>query len=101
MKRILSFILILAVLLLSSGSVSAQGDTVTPIFANTEADTSYGVYLADIPDTSTILSSGKFTVSLYEQDMYRLEDIRGLKPGSTVRIDGRAFTVSSVETQAD
>ena len=101
MKRILSFVLILAVFLLSAGSVSAQGDTVTPIFANTEADTSYGVYLADIPDTSAILSSGTFTASLYAQDMYRLEDIHGLKPGSTIRIDGRVFTVSSVETQAD
>ena len=96
MKRLVCFILILSVALLSVVCVSAVSATVKPFPSGTEAETMYTPYLADIPDLSTIQTGGYFTASLYNPDSYPLADIDGLQPGSTVQVDGQVFTVSSV-----
>ena len=96
MKRAVTFLLILAAALLSAVSVSAEGATVKPFPGGTEAETSFGVYLAEIPDPAATLKDGYFTASLYNPDCYPLADIDGLKAGDTVQVDGQVFTVSSV-----
>ncbi len=98
MKRFLLVSLLLGSILLACCWACAEGANVVPISnpANQEVNTSYGTYLADIPDPSTILNGGYFKASLYSQDMYRPEDIEQLKPGDTVQIDGKVYTAASV-----
>jgi len=98
MKKLLAFLLFLgmAFALLSAAGALAEGAAVKPFPGGTEAETSFGVYLAEIQDPSATLKDGYFTASLYNPDCYPLADIDGLKAGDTVQVDGQVFTVSSV-----
>ena len=101
MKRIFALFLVLSMILLSSGSVLAEENMVLPFPAETEVNTSWGVYLADIPDASGLLNSGSVKVSLYAQDQYRLEDIEALHAGSSVQVGGAEYRVSQVTVRDD
>ena len=96
MKRFACLLLVLSVALLSAAGVTAENATVMPFPADTEVETQYSSYLADITDQSGILNRGSFTASLYSTDYYAAGDIDGLKPGSTVQVKGKVFTVSSI-----
>ena len=100
MKRLIFAVLILAMVLLSAGICAAEGTVVKPFPAETEVDTSYGVYYVTMPDPSTI-GNGYIDCTLYSQDLYSLSDIEGLKPGSRLQIEEAEYTVSSVAKKDD
>jgi len=101
MKRLFTFFLILSMILLSAGSVSAEEGVIMPFPTETEVDTSYGVYTVSLKDSSDILSSGTIKLSLYAQDMYRLEDIDKLQVGSSIQVAGNVYNVSEVTVRQD
>lgn len=101
MKRFLAAILILAMALLSAGACATEGTAAAPYPADTEVNTVYGVYYAEIADVSTIANGGYIDTVLYQQDVYMPDDIKGLKPGSRVLIEGTEYTAASVTPNAD
>ena len=101
MKRLFILFLICSMVLLSAGSVSAEENLVMPYPADTEVNIQFGVYYAEIADVSTIGSGGYIDAALYEQDLYLLSDIDGLKPGSRVQIEGTEYAVASVTPKGD
>ena len=101
MKRLFVLFLVCSMILLSAGSVSAEESVVMPLPADTEVNTSWGVYLADFSDASSFPRSGSVKVSLYAQEMYSLADIDGLRSGSAVQIAGNVYHVSKVTPRQD
>ena len=101
MKRLFTFFLILSMILLSAGSVSAEEGVILPFPTETEVNTSWGVYTVSLKDSSAILANGSVKLSLYAQDMYRLEDIDKLHSGSSIQVAGNVYHVSEVTVRQD
>lgn len=55
-----------------------------------------GRYCIDVKDTGH-LEEGQFTLSLYTEILYNLEDIENMKPGDSVFVNGETYTVGSVQ----
>ena len=101
MKRLFTLFLVLSMILLSAGGVSAEEDVILPFPVETEVNTSYGVYSVGLRDSSDILGSGAIQLSLYAQDIYSLSDIDKLHSGSSIQIAGNVYNVSEVTVQPD
>ena len=101
MKRLFTLFLVLSMILLSAGSVSAEESVIMPFPTETEVNTSWGVYMVSLKDSSGVLSSGTIKLSLYAQDMYRLKDIDQLQAGSSIQVAGNVYNVSEVTFRQD
>lgn len=104
MKKILSVLIVLSILL-ACGAVSGE-ETVTdspvPPSADVEPlpidpaalDYENGVFCANVEDIDH-LDEGWFTLALYEVDQYDPDRIRNLKPGTTLLVNGQVWTVTN------
>ena len=101
MKRLFSLFLVLFMLLLCAGGATAEQTVIMPFPTETEVNTSWGVYLVSVADASGIVNSGAVKLSLYAQDMYRLEDIEGLHQGSFIQVGSETYLVSRVDVRDD
>lgn len=71
-------------------------EIVEPRSVSSDVNTTNGVYWVRIDDAEKIYEGGFFTASLYLQDIYDANKIESLHSGSQVRVNGIAYTVSSV-----
>ena len=62
-----------------------------------EPDLQNGTFRVSFEDVDKISSDGYCTAVLYTTDYYRAEDVRGMKPGDTVRINDRTCTVTEID----
>ena len=62
-----------------------------------EPDLENGSFRLRVEDGDRIEAEGWFTAALYQRDVFSAEDVHALKPGDTIRINDRVFTVSEVE----
>ena len=103
MKKMLAMILA-AVMILTVVTCGAAAETgiLQPVdVSNTLVDTQNGTYWARITDTDKIINYGYFTMDLYVQDAYPLDRVWALKEGDRVEINGKAFTVKSLQPEQD
>ena len=64
-------------------------------------DNQNGTYWARIRDTDRIMSGGFFTAELYVQDLYALDQVWALQEGGRVEVNGKVFTVKSLQPEED
>ncbi len=69
--------------------------------SGTQADSQNGTYWARITDTDRIMSGGYFTAELYVLDLYALDQVWALQEGDRVEINGKVFTVKSLQPEQD
>lgn len=69
--------------------------------SNTLVDNQNGTYWARIRDTDRIMSGGFFTAELYVQDLYALDQVWALQEGDRVEVNGKVFTVKSLQPEED
>ena len=62
-----------------------------------EPDLQNGTFRVAFEDVDRIASDGYCTAVLYTTDYFRKEDIRAMKPGDTLRINGRTCTLTECD----
>ena len=95
MKKALSFLFILA-LLLTAASSFAETKHIGPLeFTPESYDLNNGEFWfeTDIDGEST---GDSFIMTLYLEDRYEPDEIKSLKKGDTVEVDGKTYTVDVV-----
>ena len=62
-----------------------------------ETDPESGTFRVSFEDVDMIETEGYFTAVLYTTDVYTAEDVFSMKPGDTLQINGRVFTLSDID----
>ncbi len=62
-----------------------------------ETDPENGTFRVSFEDVDMIETEGYFTAVLYTTDVYTAEDVFSMKPGDTLQINGRVFTLSDID----
>ena len=62
-----------------------------------DKDLQNGTFPVSFEDLDRIETDGYCTAVLYTKDYYRAEDVQAMKPGDTVRINGRTCTLTDAE----
>ena len=95
MKRTFSILLTLA-LFLAAGLSPALADTVRQLEITEDSyDLSNGEFWVSIEPLDHPVS-GPLTLSLYLEDRYSLAEIENLRPGDTIEVQGKTYTVELV-----
>lgn len=86
----------------SAPAQTAEKGILKPADASqTPVDNQNGAYWAQITDTDRIMSGGYFTAELYDLDYYALDRVWALQEGDRVEINGKVFTVKSLQPEQD
>ena len=64
-----------------------------------QTDPENGTFRVSFEDVDRIGEEGYFTAVLYTTDLYSAEDVLSMKPGDTLQINGRVFTLSDVDNE--